>query len=75
MTYASVLSEKNLPLEKTLLINSYNLRLEASKGNFLAALADFFLSTSLPTATALLMWILPISKLWVRNKLSQKRLT
>ena len=42
MTYASVLSEKNLPLEKTLLINSYNLRLEASKGNFLAALADFF---------------------------------
>ena len=42
MTNASVLSEKKLQLEKSLLINFYNFRSEASKGNFLEALADDF---------------------------------
>ena len=51
MTNASVLSEKKLPLEKNHLINSYNFRLEASKGNFLEALADFFSLSSLLAAT------------------------
>ena len=51
MTNASVLSEKKLPLEKNHLINSYNFRLEASKGNFSEALADFFSLSSLLAAT------------------------
>ena len=52
MTNGSVLSEKKLPLEKNFLINSYNFRLEASKGNFLEALADFFSSSSVLATTA-----------------------
>ena len=61
MTNASVLSEKKLQLEKSLLINFYNFRSEASKGNFLEALADDFFSLSSLLITAL-MWILPITK-------------